>query len=473
MQLFDNVAICDADLTRTSKDGYIVATPRVARTGIQLYTGDELGRPDMPIIRVYRPAEEVFSPDALNSFAHKPVTDDHPPCLVDAKNWKQYSRGQAGDEVLRDGEFVRVPLALMDASLIKKVEAGKVEISVGYSADVLFESGVTPDGQQYDAKQSNIRGNHFAIVDAARGGAKLRFGDMRSAEGIRVDASSLAFAVQAAIAGNINKASVLGDGADLFLDQGEGRAYPLSKGGTVYLDSVKAVQAKAIIKGDGDIANAASVILGMIAEPISQQQEKIMADKNVVVDGITVTMSDTAEQVVNKTVKTLTDQAADLIKRLADAEASHKVTAAEIAKLSTDISTKDAEIATLKKAIEDAAITPDKLDVLVKDRENVVGKAKALHAAVVVDGKTTVDIMRQVVDAKLAETAKGWSDDQVKVSFDTMSASVKVEAPAVRQMADAFSTGRSTSDAQAAKEEALKKRNEKLSNQYKGKEAAC
>lgn len=171
--LFADLMTLDKAPVKTS-DGYLVAMPRVARTGIQEYLGSELGRPDLSVVRVYRPEAEVFSRDSLHSFAHRPVTVDHPPVMVDASNWKKYGVGTIGDEVVRDGEFVRVPLVLMDQAAIDDVMSGKGELSMGYTADIIFDSGVSPRGEKYDAYQSNIRGNHLAIVDKARGGSQLR-----------------------------------------------------------------------------------------------------------------------------------------------------------------------------------------------------------------------------------------------------------------------------------------------------------
>jgi hypothetical protein len=171
--LFADLMTLDQAPKRTA-DGYLFATPKVARTGIQDYMGSELGRPDLGIVKVYRPEKEVFNRDALHSFAHRPVTIDHPPVLVDASNWKKYGVGTIGDEVVRDGEFVRVPLMLMDKNAIDQVDSGKAELSMGYTADLIFDAGITPSGEKYDAYQANIRGNHLAIVDKARGGDQLR-----------------------------------------------------------------------------------------------------------------------------------------------------------------------------------------------------------------------------------------------------------------------------------------------------------
>lgn len=166
---------------RQTRDGYLVAVAHVARTGIQEYTGDELGRPEMKVVRVYRPPEEVFAKDSLASYAHKPVTLGHPSALVDASTWADVSKGHMGEQVARDGEFVAVPLVLMDSKAISALGDGKKpgtrELSMGYTADIVFEAGVTDAGESFDAKQTNIRINHLALVDRARGGAALRIGD--------------------------------------------------------------------------------------------------------------------------------------------------------------------------------------------------------------------------------------------------------------------------------------------------------
>ena len=178
------------DGVRRTGDGYVSAFARVARTGIQEYRGYELGRPDLDVVRVYRPPEEVFAPDALHSFAHRPVTLKHPPVPVTAKNWKKYSRGQTGGEVVRDGEYVRVPMVMMDQALIDAFERdGIKQLSMGYSTDIKWRTGVVdsgPDaGQTYDAVQTAIRGNHLAVVPEARGGRNLAIGDRSFSDLVR------------------------------------------------------------------------------------------------------------------------------------------------------------------------------------------------------------------------------------------------------------------------------------------------
>jgi len=47
---------------------------------------------------------------------------------------------------------------------------GKVELSNGYTSEIEFKAGKTNDGFEYDAIQTDIKGNHIAIVDKARCG---------------------------------------------------------------------------------------------------------------------------------------------------------------------------------------------------------------------------------------------------------------------------------------------------------------
>jgi len=174
MKFTDAVSIAG---TRRRDDGYLVADARVARTGIQLYAGYEVGKPEMPVVRVYRPDAEVFSRDTMASFAHRPVTNEHPADPVTADNWKDHAVGNTADEIARDGSLLRVPLMVSDAAAIADIEKGKRELSAGYTCDLAFEAGQTATGEAYDAIQKNIRANHVAIVQRGRAGSEVRIGD--------------------------------------------------------------------------------------------------------------------------------------------------------------------------------------------------------------------------------------------------------------------------------------------------------
>jgi hypothetical protein len=181
---------------RTTRDGYLVTEAKFARSGIYNYSGREVGKPQMDTVRVFRPEEEVFSADAMASFAHRPITNDHPEGFVDAQNWKDHAVGFTDGKVARDGDFVVIPMMVTDQAAVSDVNAGKAELSAGYDCDIEFLDGETPTGEKYDAIMTNIRGNHIALVDRGRAGPDCRIGDTKEPktmkimfDGIEIDAT--------------------------------------------------------------------------------------------------------------------------------------------------------------------------------------------------------------------------------------------------------------------------------------------
>jgi hypothetical protein len=158
-------------------------------------------------------------------------------------------------------------------------------------------------------------------------------------------------------------------------------------------------------------------------------KERKMTMRSFVVDGITVEMEERDMQVVERRVNSLEN---DLETAKADLGALRAASQAEIATAKTEtanatgqVQTKDAEIATLKQQLADAKLKPQDLDKMVEERGQTLGRAKKLLGdALVVEGKTDSEIRRQVVDAKLGDTAKGWTDDMVKASFNTLTTAV-------------------------------------------------
>lgn len=177
MEFRDNIEILG--IRKRAEDGVLLVDARVARTGVQEYRGSEVGRPDLPVVRVYRDPEEVFSDATMASFAHRPITNDHPREAVTASNWRSLAVGQTADEVRQQEKFIRVPLMVSDAATIDLVEAGKRELSAGYHCDLDWTAGITADGEAFDARQKNIRVNHIAIVEKGRAGPECRIGDSK------------------------------------------------------------------------------------------------------------------------------------------------------------------------------------------------------------------------------------------------------------------------------------------------------
>lgn len=163
-------ASSSATSARRLPNGWLRTDGIVARTGIQSYT-----RPDGTVLRELRLPEEVFRAETLDALAMAPVTDEHPPAMLDATNTTAFQRGTLGEQIeVLDDRLVKAPLLITDEQLIQKVLSGEqTELSVGYLCDLEHTPGVWR-GQKYDAIQRNIMPNHVAITHRARGGPELR-----------------------------------------------------------------------------------------------------------------------------------------------------------------------------------------------------------------------------------------------------------------------------------------------------------
>lgn len=193
-QIFDFAPVQIEDArARITAEGYLVADALVGRAGnIQQYRAADLGdafadRDPNSVVRVYRPEAEVFAVDSLRTASRLPITLDHPvkdgrPVMVDASNWREFVKGESGEQIMRDGEFIRVPIRITDAGAVASVQRERQEFSLGYSAEIVVGDGVTAQGEAYDASLSNIRYNHLAACRAARGGPELRIVDERPAD---------------------------------------------------------------------------------------------------------------------------------------------------------------------------------------------------------------------------------------------------------------------------------------------------
>lgn len=164
------------NITKTP-EGYLVCqNVPLSRTGMQEYLGQELGLEGEyfdQIIPVYRREEDVFEPDALASFEGKPVTNEHPRDDVRTDNYSSYSKGHvqnirrgAGE----DSDKMVGDLMICDPVLISEIERGKKEISCGYDCVYIL-------GDDRNFYQTNIRGNHVAVVTAGRAGSDVAIKD--------------------------------------------------------------------------------------------------------------------------------------------------------------------------------------------------------------------------------------------------------------------------------------------------------
>lgn len=162
------------NMTRTPDNFLVCHNVPIARTGWYKYLRKEMGLNDNPngIVKVYRSPDDVFVDTAIASFEGKPVTDEHPPELLTPDTVTQYIKG-AVQNVRRSTEeddLLLADLIIYDKELIEEVLNGKREVSSGY--DCIYEK-ISDD--KY--KQTKIRGNHVAVVQAGRAGHRVAIKD--------------------------------------------------------------------------------------------------------------------------------------------------------------------------------------------------------------------------------------------------------------------------------------------------------
>lgn len=154
----------------------------IARTGSQRYMPDEVpedlieGLDADAEVLVHRPESEVFSPRALASFEGKPLTIDHPAEDVTPENWKELAVGHIQNvrrgtpDKGQQSDLVYADIVITRADAIDAVRQGLRGLSCGYDAE--YEA-ISPGV----GRQIHITGNHVALVEHGRGGARCRIND--------------------------------------------------------------------------------------------------------------------------------------------------------------------------------------------------------------------------------------------------------------------------------------------------------
>lgn len=166
MLRFDRVDIT-GKAKRTS-EGYLRADAVVTRAGVFTYRNA-----DGSVRKEFRSPEEVMRADSLETLKLRPITNGHPPTLLNAATAKKYQVGSTGETVHPAGMLVLASMLVTDGRAVQDAADGKVELSCGYECDVVDSRG-TFDGQEYTHEQKNIKYNHVALVEKGRAGSEAR-----------------------------------------------------------------------------------------------------------------------------------------------------------------------------------------------------------------------------------------------------------------------------------------------------------
>ena len=174
-------------------EGYLLCKGvPIARTGALEYLPEEV--PDEisagasgPTVLVYRDADELFCGATVASYEGKPVTVDHPDDFVTPRNWRELTVGHSQN--VRSGEGRESELLLADLLITDQAGIDLIippepedggtpeeplrEVSCGYDAD--YECVLPGIG-----RQTNIIGNHIALVPRGRCGSRCAIKDKES-----------------------------------------------------------------------------------------------------------------------------------------------------------------------------------------------------------------------------------------------------------------------------------------------------
>lgn len=164
------------NMTKTPEGFLICFNVPIARTGWYEYLASEVGLQGNDLIKVYRSPEEVFNNKAIASFEGKIVTDNHPPELLTPETSELYTRGaiQNVRQSQNEPDLLLADLIVYNQRLIEEIESkGKREVSCGY------EYMLVPNGDG-TYSQTNIVGNHVAVVDSGRAGDRVAIMDSKT-----------------------------------------------------------------------------------------------------------------------------------------------------------------------------------------------------------------------------------------------------------------------------------------------------
>lgn len=137
----------------------------------------ELGLVPDKIYYGYRPFEEIEK--AAETFNNLPLLFEHVEDGAD-KNNQDLRVGSLGTDAKAVNPYLTNSLAVYDKKAIQAIESGeKKELSSAYRYEPVFKAGFF-DGQRYDFRMENIRGNHVALVKEGRAGSDVVVADSNS-----------------------------------------------------------------------------------------------------------------------------------------------------------------------------------------------------------------------------------------------------------------------------------------------------
>ncbi len=159
---------------------------------------------------VSRDEAELFNEKTIASFEGKPFTITHPEEFVTPDNWSELTKGVLQNvrrgEGEQSGDLV-ADILITDAIAIGLVKKGLREVSCGYEA----EYHQTEEGRGI---QTNIIGNHLALVEEGRAGSAYAINDTKKGKGVPVMAKKFSEKIKAMFARTADEVAAMAEQVD-------------------------------------------------------------------------------------------------------------------------------------------------------------------------------------------------------------------------------------------------------------------
>ncbi len=182
---FDNMAL-DRSARRTDVDGRLhIDLSHISKSNVCPYYGREipgwqsLGLDEGAVYRLYRDPVELER--GASTFNNLPILSHHVPVTVDSMledaEQKKLIIGTIGSDVAFNAPYLDASLCFWDATAIASIATDAVrELSCAYRYKPVMEPGEI-DGQAFDGRMTEIRGNHLALVEVGRAGSDVVVAD--------------------------------------------------------------------------------------------------------------------------------------------------------------------------------------------------------------------------------------------------------------------------------------------------------
>jgi len=183
MRKYNSLAFDRSSVRTFDADGRMhVAKTRISKANVCEYLGREIPDPDNSLgldpnkrYKLYRDPEALAK--GASTFNNIQLLHRHIQVSADDPQ-KDSTVGSIGSDVAFEAPYLTASLCVWDSAAIAMIEDEKLdELSSAYRYVPVMEPGVSPDGEAYDGRMTEIQGNHLALCEVGRAGSDVVVAD--------------------------------------------------------------------------------------------------------------------------------------------------------------------------------------------------------------------------------------------------------------------------------------------------------